>query len=132
MATMEDEGRTLDVWMDGNCRICQRSQRWCERRDPKGRVQFHDFRVLDDRSIPVARGDLEGSMWVRDADGRLLSGFAAWQRIMAELPGWRWLAGLSVLPPVSWVGPSLYRLVARNRYRLPAAITTPERAHRAD
>jgi predicted DCC family thiol-disulfide oxidoreductase YuxK len=75
---------------------------------------------LVDPNIPVARRDLEESMWVRDADGLLLSGFAAWQRIMAELPGWRWLASLSVLPPVRWVGPGLYRLVARNRHRLPA------------
>jgi predicted DCC family thiol-disulfide oxidoreductase YuxK len=132
MTTVKYEGRTLDVWMDGNCQICQRSQRWCERRDPKGRVVFHDFRVVNDRSLPVARRDLEGSMWVRDADGLLLSGFAAWQRIIAELPGWRWLAGLSAIPPLSLVGPSLYRLVARNRHRLPAAITTPERVHRAE
>jgi predicted DCC family thiol-disulfide oxidoreductase YuxK len=132
MTTVKDEGRTLDVWMDGNCRICQRSQKWCERRDSQGRVQFHDFRVLDDPNIPVARRELEESMWVRDADGLLLSGFAAWQRIMAELPGWRWLAGLSRLPPVSWIGPTLYRLIAKNRHRLPTTITTPERAHRAE
>jgi predicted DCC family thiol-disulfide oxidoreductase YuxK len=117
---MKDEGRTLDVWMDGDCRVCRLSQRWCERRDPKGRVVFHDFRVLDNPSVPVARTDLEESMWVRDADGLLLSGFAAWQRIMAELPGWRWLAGLSELPPVRWIGPNLYRLDARNRHRLPS------------
>jgi len=112
---------TLDVWMDGDCHICQRSQRWCEQHDPEGRVQFHDFRILDDRSIPVARRDLEESMWVRDGDGHLLAGFDAWRRIIAELPGWRWLARLSALPPVSWVGPTLYRLIARNRHRLPAA-----------
>jgi len=132
MTTVEDEGRTLDVWMDGNCRICQRSQKWCERRDSQGRVKFHDFRVLDDPNIPVARREFEESMWVRDADGLLLSGFAAWQRIMAELPGWRRLAGLSRLPPVSWIGPTLYRLIAKNRHRLPTTITTPERAHRAE
>ncbi len=112
---------TLDVWMDGGCHVCQRSQRWCERRDPEGRVQFRDFRSVDDADLPVTRADLEVSMWVRDADGQMLSGFAAWRRIMAELPGWRWLARLSGLPPVSWVGPTLYRLVARNRHRLPAA-----------
>jgi len=118
---MKDEGRTLDVWMDGDCRVCRLSQRWCEWRDLKGRVAFHDFRVLDNPSIPVARRDLEESMWVRDGDGRLFAGFAAWRRIMAELPGWRWLASLGGLPPVSWVGPTLYRLIARNRHRLPLA-----------
>ena len=121
MMTMEDEGQTLDVWMDGDCRICRLSQRWSKRRDPEGRVKFHDFRLSDDRSIPVARRDLEESMWVQDGDGRLFAGFAAWRRIMAELPGWRWLASLGGLPPVSWVGPTLYRLIARNRHRLPLA-----------
>ena len=121
MTTMEDEGRTLDVWMDGDCRICRLSQRWSKRRDPEGRVKFHDFRLSDDLSIPVARRDLEESMWVQDGDGRLFAGFAAWRRIMAELPGWRWLASLGGLPPVNWVGPTLYRLIARIRHRLPAA-----------
>jgi len=84
-------------------------------------VQFSDFRSVDNNDFPVARRDLEEAMWVRDGEGRLLSGFAAWRRIMAELPGWRWLAVLSWLPPMSWIGPALYRFVAKNRYRLPTA-----------
>ncbi len=120
MERLRNEGRTLDVWIDGDCRVCQLSQRWCERRDPNGRVQFRNFRSVDDADLPVTRKDLEETMWVRDGDGRLLAGFEAWRRIMAELPGWRWLAWVSALPPVSWVGPALYRLVARNRHRLPA------------
>ena len=121
MERSRNQRRTLDVWIDGECRVCRLSQRWCERRDPNRRVQFRDFRSVDDADLPVTRRDLDESMWVRDADGLLLSGFAAWQRIMAELPNWRWLAGLSVLPPMSWVGPTLYRLIARNRHRLPSA-----------
>ena len=119
MEILPHDGQTLDVWMDGECRVCRLSQRWCERRDPNGRVQFRDFRSVDDADLPVARRNLEESMWVRDGDGRVLSGFAAWRRIMAELPGWKWLARLSALPPLRLVGPTLYLLVARNRHRLP-------------
>jgi predicted DCC family thiol-disulfide oxidoreductase YuxK len=58
-------------------------------------------------------------MWVRDPSGRLNRGFAAWRRILAELPGWRWLALLSGAPPMRWLGPSIYALVARWRRHLP-------------
>ncbi len=61
----------------------------------------------------------EASMWVRDSEGTLFEGFAAWRRIVAELPGWKWLATLTGLPPASWIGPTLYRLVARFRFVLP-------------
>jgi len=58
-------------------------------------------------------------MWVRDPSGRLNRGFAAWRRILAELPGWRWLALLSGAPPMRWLGPPIYALVARWRRHLP-------------
>jgi len=57
-------------------------------------------------------------MWIRDREGTLLEGFAAWRRIMAEIPGWRWLAGLTSLPPFNLIGPPLYGLIAAHRHRL--------------
>jgi len=54
-------------------------------------------------------------MWVRDGQGNLLEGFVAWRRIMSELPRWRWLARLASLPPLSLIGPALYRMIAANR-----------------
>ena len=58
-------------------------------------------------------------MWVADANGTLLEGFAAWSRIVSELPRWGWLARLAGIPPISWLGPSLYRMIAAHRHRLP-------------
>ena len=108
----------LEVWMDGECGMCRSSQRFCEKRDPDGRLRFQDFRVASDADLPLDRNAHETSMWVRDNDGTLLEGFAAWRRIMAELPRWRWLATLSGTAPIRWIGPTLYRLVARFRFVL--------------
>ena len=108
----------LEVWLDGECAMCRSSQRFCEKRDPNGRLRFQDFRVAADADLPLNRVAHETSMWVRDSNGTLLEGFAAWRRIMAELPGCRWLAALSGIAPIRWFGPTLYRLVARFRFGL--------------
>lgn len=110
-----DESRQLDVWIDGACELCLKSRAWCELRDLDRRLTFNDFRSAEESDLPVDRRDLEFSMWVRDGQGNLLEGFAAWRRIMGELPRWRWLARLASLPPLSSIGPTLYRLVAVNR-----------------
>jgi len=112
-----NETPMLEVWMDGECRICQTSKAWCELRDRDGRIRFVDFRSTIDQDLPRPRGDHETSMWVRDDDGALLAGFDAWRRIMHELPGWRWLARLTGRPPFNLIGPPLYRLLAANRGR---------------
>lgn len=104
--------------MDGECAICRRSQAWCELRDHESRVLFRDFRCADDTELPVKRRSHEASMWVRTGAGTLHEGFAAWRLIMGELPRWRWLAWVTGLPPLRWLGQPVYRLVARLRYRL--------------
>ena len=111
--------RQLEVWMDGDCDLCRRSQAWCELRDPEDRIAFRDFRGARDLDLPVNREAHEKSMWVRAEDGTLHQGFAAWRLIMLEIPGWRWLASLTGLPPFSWFGPPIYRVVARFRRHLP-------------
>jgi predicted DCC family thiol-disulfide oxidoreductase YuxK len=115
--TLIDDSRKLDVWIDGDCELCQRSRAWCEDHDVEGRVRFNDFRSVGVSALPKAYEDHEASMWVRDGNGELLEGFAAWRRIMADLPGWKWLARIASLPPLTLIGPPLYRLVAANRRR---------------
>ena len=118
MESPSDGAGELEVWIDGDCGLCQRSRAWCELRDSDARIRFKDFRSAADPDLPVTRGDLEESMWVRDGSGQLLEGFAAWQIIMNELPGWRWLARLVAAPPMRWLGPPIYRMIAKNRTRL--------------
>jgi predicted DCC family thiol-disulfide oxidoreductase YuxK len=110
-----DGSRPLEVWIDGKCALCLKSKAWCELRDRNRRLSFHDFRSVDENDLPVRRQDLEYSMWIRDGGGNLERGFAAWRRIMGELPRWKWLARLTSLPPFTLIGPALYRMVAANR-----------------
>ena len=110
-----DESRQLEVWIDGECALCLKSRAWCEARDRHRHLSFNDIHSADESGPPVGRLDLESSMWVRDGSGNLVQGFAAWRRIMGVLPRWRWLARLASLPPLTLVGPTLYRLVAANR-----------------
>ena len=119
MSAKVDAKPTLEVWMDGKCRLCQTSRSWCELRDRRARIRFVDFRTRGDDELPVAHADHERSMWVRDDDGTLLEGFAAWRRIMSELPGWRWLALLAAAPPFTAIGPPLYRFIATLRHHFP-------------
>ena len=118
MESQTNGASALEVWIDGECGLCQRSRDWCELRDSNDRIRFTDFRSAADPDLPVKRGDLEESMWVRDESGRLLKGFAAWRVIMSELPGWRWMAWLVAAPPFRWLGPPIYRMIAENRHRL--------------
>jgi predicted DCC family thiol-disulfide oxidoreductase YuxK len=113
-----DKPRPLYVWMDGDCVLCQRSMAWCEIRDPTTRVRFVDYRTQAENELPMPLENHQKSMWVRDRDGALYEGFAAWRRILAQIPGWRWLARISSFPPLSWIGPQLYRLIAAHRHRL--------------
>jgi predicted DCC family thiol-disulfide oxidoreductase YuxK len=109
----------IEVWMDGRCRLCRRSQAWCEQRDRDQRLVFRDFRIADDAELPLHRDAHEGSLWVRADDGRLQRGFAGWLLIMNELPRWRWLARVAAMPPFRWFGPPVYLLVARFRHLVP-------------
>jgi predicted DCC family thiol-disulfide oxidoreductase YuxK len=113
--TPEDTSGKLTVWMDGSCMLCQKSQGWCELRDLNRRLRFKDFRTANEDELPLARSDHEQSMWVRDPDGEVFGGFAAWRRIMAEIPRWRWLARMASFPPFNLVGPPVYRFIAARR-----------------
>ena len=118
METPTDIRKRLDVWMDGNCSLCQRSKAWCETRDRNGRIRFIDIRAASGDELPLTQEEHQTSMWIRGHDGILLEGFAAWRCIMAEIPGWKWLARLGSLPPFTLIGPHLYNLIASNRHNL--------------
>ncbi len=120
MVDQKSQEAPLEVWTDGGCRLCQRSRAWCELRDRGGRFRFIDFRASDESELPMSISDHQASMWIRDRNGSLLEGFDAWCAIMAEIPGWRWVARLASMPPLASIGPPLYRWVAARRHRLAA------------
>ncbi len=110
----------IEVFFDGECRLCRASRDWAERRDPDGRLAFRDLNdPVAAASLPVPHENLREEMWVRLPGGTLASGFSGWLAVLRVLPRWRLVAAIIALPPLRWVGPIIYRIVARHRQLLP-------------
>jgi predicted DCC family thiol-disulfide oxidoreductase YuxK len=119
--SMSDGDRfPLEVWIDGSCAVCRRSERWCRERDHHGRLEFKDLNR--DADPPASRGRLATSVHVRSADGSVASGFEAWRRILLSLDRWRWLGRITALPGLHQLGSMVYSLIAANRHRLPGGL----------
>lgn len=111
-------GKPVEVWYDGSCPICCHSRAWSEQRDRESRLRFRDFRTAGDKELAAPRVRHEATMMVRSPAGDVFEGFAAWRQILAELPGWSWVARVTEPPPIRWIGSLGYRLVARFRRAL--------------
>jgi predicted DCC family thiol-disulfide oxidoreductase YuxK len=91
----------LTVYYDGACPLCRAEIDYYRARLGADRIAFVDVSSADPGdglscAVALAR------FHVREADGRLLSGAAAFARLWRALPGWRWLGRLvgtrAVLP----------------------------------
>jgi len=110
----------IEVFYDGGCRLCVASRHWAEARDRGRRLVFRDLTAPAlQTAILLDRQALALEMTVRTEDGRLLKGFDGWLAVLGALPRWRWFALVLGAPPLRWIGPSVYRFVARHRRRLP-------------
>ncbi|MEU2348153.1 DCC1-like thiol-disulfide oxidoreductase family protein [Modestobacter sp. NPDC049651] len=104
---------------DGDCGFCSRVAEVARRVLPAGCAvvpwQWADLAAL---GVTAAQAQAE-VLWV-DRDGAVSGGARAVARGLraAGLP-WSLLGLLLSVPPVRWLAPPVYRLVAANRYRLP-------------
>jgi len=113
-AARDDDGDTLTVLYDGACPLCSReiahySSLAVKDREPASLV-FADV-SLPTTTLPGGppRAALLRRFHVQLADGRLLSGAAAFVALWARLPGWRWLAMAARVPGVTAVLELAYR-----------------------
>jgi predicted DCC family thiol-disulfide oxidoreductase YuxK len=110
---------TPTLVFDGDCAFCSRSAEVARRVLPADCAivpwQWADLGAL---GVTAERARSE-VLWI-EPDGRVSGGARAVARGLraAGLP-WSLLGVALSLPPVSWVAPAVYRLVAANRYRLP-------------
>ncbi len=99
----------LTIYFDGSCPLCRREIAFYRRL--RGAEQLHWVGVR--AGIPLGQGlSCEQAMrrfHVRDAQGRLFSGGAAFARLWRALPGWRLLGWAMALPPMSWALELAYR-----------------------
>jgi predicted DCC family thiol-disulfide oxidoreductase YuxK len=82
----------LTVYHDGACPLCAAEIALYRRAEGSDAVAFLD--VADPGARPgvdLPRDRALARFHVREADGRLLSGAAAFAALWRTLPGWRWL-----------------------------------------
>jgi predicted DCC family thiol-disulfide oxidoreductase YuxK len=110
-------GRPVLVF-DGDCAFCTSSAHLLERIGPAAEIVAWQLADLDELGITAAQAT-EAVQWI-EADGTVRSGHEA---IAAALgtAGWPWRVASRVilLPGISTLAAATYRLIARNRHRLP-------------
>jgi predicted DCC family thiol-disulfide oxidoreductase YuxK len=120
---------------DGDCAFCSRCAALARRILPDV-YEVAAWQRLDLAAVgvPAERAQTE-VLWISDG-GDVVGGAAAVARALRAAGGlWAPLGLLLSIPPVSWLAPQIYRLVAANRYRLPggtAACRVPPTARDVD
>lgn len=114
---------------DGDCAFCTSCARLLERIGPEATIAAWQVSDLDELGVTAAQA-AQAVRWI-ELDGTVRGGHEA---IAAALgtASWPWrIAGRTLLlPGVSPLAAAVYRLVARNRQRLPGG--TPACAMRRD
>ena len=109
------------VYDDGQCPFCQWVQQTITRWDRDYRLDFRDYHdPAVAAETPFSLPQLHQRMHVQTPDGQWHAGFFGWIAILGVLPRWRWLAGVMRVPPMRWIGPTAYMLIANHRYQVPA------------
>lgn len=112
------EGGQGLVLYDGNCVICSRWFRFTVKRDHDRRFLFTTIQSPYGRALALRLGidpdNPETNAVLLDGQVYLQSESAL--AVLAHLPGWRWTRAFKALPKP--LRDRLYRLIARNRYRL--------------
>lgn len=114
----------LKVYFDGACPLCRREIAHYRKLDRAGRLDFIDLTSDGAETGPNLSCEAALARFhVREVDGRLLSGAAAFVRLWQEVPGWRWLAPVAKIPGVTWILERAYRGFLPLRPRLKRLIT---------
>ncbi|MDH6575875.1 DUF393 domain-containing protein [Kitasatospora sp. MAP5-34] len=128
----EDITRDPVLIFDGDCGFCTTSvitaERYLRASLASGGweavpFQFADLAALDARAggrglVTWERAEQQ-ILWVTP-DGKVYEGAQAAARVLMRAGGaWAYLGALLTLPPVRPLAAACYRLVARNRHRLP-------------
>ncbi|GAA5050271.1 putative DCC family thiol-disulfide oxidoreductase YuxK [Thermocatellispora tengchongensis] len=103
---------------DGDCGFCTRCVRFAERR-VHTRARAIPWQAADLDALGVTRERAEHEvLWL--AGGRVLGGALAVAELLVDAgPPWRALGRVIRSRPVRPLAAAVYRLVARNRHRMP-------------
>ncbi|MDE3239473.1 MAG: DUF393 domain-containing protein [Paracoccaceae bacterium] len=101
----------VTVFYDGACPLCSAEIGLYRAQDRDGALCLVDVSRPEAALPPgVTQAEALARFHVRAADGRVLSGAAAFVAVWQSLPRWRWLARLARVPGMLWVMERGYRL----------------------
>ena len=99
----------LTVMFDGACPLCRREISLYQSLSPLETVHWLDVSEDHAGMSPAEQGRYMARFHVRQKDGSLLSGAAAFVALWLVMPGWRWLGRLGRLPGVTPALEWMYR-----------------------
>jgi len=105
------------IYYDGACGMCRRSSAWLERLDWLGRLERRDLTAVPESELPVPIDEAMRGMPMRTRGGRVLVGFPAVRRALAQTPVGFVPGALLYVPGVSHLGRWVYARVAAGRTR---------------
>ncbi len=110
--------KPITVWFDSSCPLCRREIAGLRQLDWRRRIVFVDAITADQASCPVDRAELLARFHVRDTNGDVLHGAAAFAAMWRVIPLLSPLGWLARIPPILWGLERVYRLFLRIRPRL--------------
>jgi predicted DCC family thiol-disulfide oxidoreductase YuxK len=108
----------LTIYYDGSCPLCWREVAFYRRLPGADQLDWVDVSVGAQLGEGLSCDAAMRRFHVREANGRLLSGGAAFARLWRALPGWRVLGWCLAWPPMSWALELIYRSFLPLRPRL--------------
>ena len=108
----------LTVYFDGSCPLCRREIAFYRRLRGASQLDWLDVSAGQPLGADLSCEAAMRRFHVRDAQGRLFSGGAAFARLWRALPGWHVAGWLFAWPPMSWLLELSYRAFLPLRPRL--------------
>ena len=105
----------MTVMYDGACPLCRREVAVYKSLKPLAPVAWLDVSQVAAQISPSDQARFMARFHVRQSNGQLLDGAAAFVALWLVMPGWRWLGKMGRLPGVTTVLELAYRMFLRLR-----------------
>ena len=109
----------ITVYYDGLCGLCSKEINHYRRIAPAGHFEWADIASDESRcsELGVSQSRALEVIHVRDDNGAIHTGLAAFVVMWWALPRWRWLAVIANTPGIHWLGERIYARFARWRFK---------------